>query len=93
MRPPHIIIPGVTKCCGPSPHCVITGLFQLELDADCVVGGDNLVCPMHPNITLHTFIKGWWDAFGGTFEKNAVINAFCGLCKRPWNIDTWSYRG
>lgn len=103
------IIPNVTLCCGPQyevlkrnnykvvmiPNYYATVLKQnhLELDADCVRVGMKLMCSTHNNSIIYVFGTHWWEHEGGSFEKNAIINAWCGEGCHNVLVDTWSYRG
>jgi hypothetical protein len=91
----RVIIPGVTPCCAPpAPHCDICSETHLEIDGDCVLDGDVLVCPEHHESIIWTFTKGWWTDMGGSFEENPVWNTtICLSCRKVWSITAWSYRG
>ena len=91
-RKPHNIIPGVTSCCT-AVHAAIRVADQLEIDADCVVDGDVLMCPIHHDCQIYVFGTNWWNHEGGSFEVNAKFDAWCCQGQHTIKVDAWSWRG
>lgn len=90
-----------TTCCGNPPGLQwVMERGRYFIDGDCVDQGQYLMCPDHPDHVIYVFGTDWWQALGGTFEKNPVKRFHCPgweedgqVHHHSVEIEFWSYRG